>query len=490
MTHIVWCRQALRLAHNPALLAASQSGQPVLPVYLHTPAAAHPWPQGGASQWWLHHGLTAFAARLEAMCSPLIIQQGEHPLPLLQALIAQTGATVVHTEARWEPAARAQEAEVAAALATQGVTLHCYNDSLLHHPAALRNLSGQHFKVFTPFWKRCLVDFLGDSPPLLLPHPQPWAVPASLPPSLPLEALGLLPTVPWDATMKTLWDVSEAGAERQLQLFLAQGLGGYGEDRNLLALAVGTSKLSPYLHGGQLSPHQVWHAVQAVVAEREACGVATPTFQASVKTYLSELGWREFAHHLLWYYPTATHQPIRPEFSAFPWQEDEAVLRAWQQGKTGYPIVDAGMRELWATGWMHNRVRMIVASFLTKHLLQPWQAGAAWFWDTLLDADLASNSLSWQWVSGCGADAAPYFRIFNPLLQSQKFDASGEYIRQWVPELAALPTEHVHAPSAAPPLLLHRYGVTLGETYPYPMVEHTAARDRALAFFKSLPKTT
>lgn len=306
--------------------------------------------------------------------------------------------------------------------------------------------------------------------------------PKEWPRSLDLAALGLLPTIKWDSGFYDAWQPGEAGAAARLKKFTARAMDAYADARNLPDRD-GTSMLSPWLHFGELSPRQVWAAVEA---KSKDSGVFPSSNGARV--FLSEIGWREFAHHLLFHFPHTPSQPLRAEFAKFPWAEDAGgkKLRAWQRGLTGYPIVDAGMRQLWHTGWMHNRVRMVVASFLVKHLRLNWTHGAAWFWDTLVDADLASNTLGWQWSAGCGADAAPYFRVFAPVLQGVKFDSDGDYVRRWVPELAKLPAEHIHAPWEAPAAVLARAGVELGKNYPGPIVNHAAARDAALKAFKQL----
>jgi deoxyribodipyrimidine photo-lyase len=303
--------------------------------------------------------------------------------------------------------------------------------------------------------------------------------PTALPPlpeglhSIPLDALGLLPRIPWDGGLAAAWDPGEPAALARLQTFVDQAVAGYVQDRDLPGVG-GTSRLSPHLHLGEVSPRQVLHAVADRVPGGLG-GVAEP--------FVREIGWREFAHHLLYHFPRTPEEPLDSRFSAFPWRTDgtEALLAAWQRGQTGIPLVDAGMRELWHTGWMHNRVRMVVASLLTKHLRLPWQAGARWFWDTLVDADLAANTLGWQWSAGCGADAAPYFRVFNPVRQGERFDPRGDYVRRWCPELAALPDRWIHQPWAAPESILRAAGVSLGQNYSAPVVDLAESRREALA---------
>ncbi len=359
------------------------------------------------------------------------------------------------------------------------MVVQSFNGSLLFDPLEVRNKQGTPFKVFTPFWRHCLDREVAEP---LGGGPRAWPSPATWPASDALADWGLLPTIPWDADFAGRWSPGEAGAKAALKRFVGEAMAAYADQRNRPAIA-GTSRLSPFLHFGEISPRQIWAAVRAAGAER---GVFPPN--GGAKVFLSEVGWREFAHHLLFHFPDTPSEPLRPEFKAFPWRSDSdgTLRRAWQRGRTGYPIVDAGMRELWATGWMHNRVRMIVASFLVKHLRLSWQDGAAWFWDTLVDADLASNTLGWQWTAGCGADAAPYFRIFAPVLQGEKFDPEGEYVRRWVPEIAKLPNRFLHKPWEAPASLRDHCGVDLGGNYPAPIVDHGEARDAALAAFKEL----
>ncbi|MGD8310060.1 MAG: deoxyribodipyrimidine photo-lyase, partial [Chromatiales bacterium] len=322
--------------------------------------------------------------------------------------------------------------------------------------------------VFTPFWKACL-----RRPPPAAP----LAAPEKLPPcpdvdSLALDALGLLPRIPWDAGLRETWRPGEAGALRRLDGFCRKGLDAYADARERPAV-VGTSRLSPRLHFGELSPRQVWWRA---VREDSPGGEA----------FLRELGWREFAHHLLHHSPETLERPMDRRFEAFPWREDPEALRAWQSGRTGIPLVDAGMRELWHTGWMHNRVRMVVASLLTKNLRIHWLEGARWFWDTLVDADLANNTLGWQWVAGCGADAAPYFRIFNPVTQGQRYDPEGAYVRRWVPEIGRLPDRWVHRPWQAPEKVLREAGIRLGSDYPEPIVDLKESRREALAAYEQV----
>jgi deoxyribodipyrimidine photo-lyase len=386
-------------------------------------------------------------------------------------LARDTGATAVHCSRAYDPAGRQLQRSLTAAFENESIELRRFPGELLAEPEQVATGTGQPYRVFTPFWRRCREHL----------NPRgPAPAPAQLPPlpeqcsGLAVEELQLLPSAPdWAEHWPTLWQPGEAGAGAALQDFLAQPLADYHEQRDFPA-AHATSRLSPHLHFGELSPLQVWLATRHASEERAALETAAAKF-------LAELGWREFCRHLLFHFPDICDKPFREEFADFPWQRDPELVRAWQCGRTGYPLVDAGMRELWHTGSMHNRVRMVVASFLTKHLRQHWLEGARWFEYTLVDADLASNRCNWQWVAGCGADAAPYFRIFNPISQSEKFDRSGEYIRRWVPELTALPERHLHRPWLAPEKVLEQSGFSPGRDYPLPLVDHAEAREAALA---------
>ncbi|MDB5335109.1 MAG: deoxyribodipyrimidine photolyase [Planctomycetaceae bacterium] len=465
---IVWFRRDLRVADQPALVAALARGKPVIPVFIWSPGEEGRWPEGAASRWWLHFSLLALDARLQSLGSRLIVRQGAS-LSELRKLVEETGALAIFWNRRYEPDAIRRETEVKAALKADGLLAESYNGSLLYEPWEIKSKSGGPYKVFTPFSKACLVHAEPERP---LATPTRVAAPAAWPKSLPIEGLGFLPTIKWDSGFHTMWHPGCDAAEQMLKTFLPAGVAQYVEERNRPDHA-GTSRLSPALHFGEISPRQVWHTVCDHLQEK-------PRSPQMGEPFLRQLLWREFAHHLLFHFPQTPTEPLREEFSHFPWLDNQQHLRAWQRGLTGYPIVDAGMRELWATGWMHNRVRMIVASFLVKDLLLPWQAGADWFWNTLVDADLANNTLGWQWTAGCGADAAPYFRIFNPVSQGENFDPERAYVRRWIPELAELPNEWIHQPWNAPPLVLREAGIKLGKTYPRPIVDHGNARLKAL----------
>lgn len=467
---IVWLRKDLRLSDHPALMAATQIGVPIYPLYIWSPDEEQPWAPGGASRWWLHHSLESLDKLLRTKGSRLIIREGR-ARKVLDSLLKETGADTIFWSRGYEPQRLAVDKQIKTHLRDAGYTVKSFNAALLHEPWTITNKSGLPYQVFTPFWKACLAQ---PEPAEPLPVPNKIPAPATWPESLPLDALELLPKVAWAKGLYEAWTPGTHGAEAQLDAFCDEIMARYKDGRDRPGMA-GTSRLSPHLHFGEISPRQIHHAVHTATAHQDTKGLLQ-----GAEHFLREVGWREFAHHLLFNFPQTPEQPLRPEFMDFPWTFDAPQLQAWQRGETGYPIVDAGMRELWATGWMHNRVRMIAASFLVKDLLISWTHGAAWFWDTLVDANLANNTLGWQWTAGCGADAAPYFRIFNPVLQGKKFDGDGTYVRRWIPELAKLPDEDIHAPWDASDAVLRDAGVVLGKTYPRPIVDHKAARDRAL----------
>ncbi len=477
MISLVWFRLDLRLADNPALQAGVQRGA-VVPAFIHAPEEEEPWAPGGAALWWLHQSLALLDAALRELGSRLIVRRGPS-LETLSALAQETGATAVFWNRRYEPAVTARDAKIKAALRGAGLEVESFNGALLQEPWTIQNQSGKPFQVFTPFWKHCLTK---PDPAEPLPRPRKLNTPEHWPQSLALAALELEPKIKWAEGMCAAWQPGETGAASQLKKFLTAAFSNYTNDRNRPDL-IGTSRLSPHLHFGEISPRQIWHAVR-----RHADVNGLSSWRPS--QFITEVGWREFAHHLLHHFPNTPTEPLRANFKKFPWRKDAEFLAVWQKGQTGYPIVDAGMRELWTTGWMHNRVRMIVASFLVKDLLLSWTNGAAWFWDTLVDADLAQNTLGWQWTAGCGADAAPYFRVFNPISQGEKFDPRGNYVRTWCPELAQLPDKWLHQPWQAPPEILARAGIRLGSDYPVPVVSHAIAREVALAAFAGIKNKT
>lgn len=473
---IVLFQQDLRLADNPALAAAVQRGGPVIPVFLWSPTEEGAWTPGAASRAWLHRSLESLSAELKQHDSRLIVRQGAS-LDEIRALLSSSKAGAVFWNRRYEPAARARDAHNAKSLENDGVDAQTFNAQLLNEPDEIRNKAGEPFRVFTPYWR----NVLGRGDPAF-PTPTPKQIPApeSWPRSVALEHLELEPRIPWHRGMLKDWTPGTQGAKAAVERFLEQAFADYAEGRDRPDQP-GTSQLSVHLHFGEVGPRQVWHAVRRFATRKfgaKADEVAEP--------FLRQIIWREFAHHLLHHYPHTPDEPLREQFAEFPWLNDRKALRAWQRGMTGYPIVDAGMRQLWGTGWMHNRVRMIVGSFLVKDLLLPWQDGAKWFWDTLVDADLANNTLGWQWIAGCGADAAPYFRVFNPMSQGEKFDPEGRYVREWVPELSRVPNHWIHAPWTAPTSVLAEAGVELGKTYPEPLVDHKQARERALKAFGTI----
>jgi deoxyribodipyrimidine photo-lyase len=477
LTTLLWFNRDLRLADNPALAAALARGAPLVPVYILDDAEAGPWAPGGASRWWLHGSLQALDAALRARGSRLILRRGR-ALDVLEDLLGRTGAVAVYWNRRYEPWARTRGETIKRTLQQRGIEVRSFNAGLLHEPSQMATLKGDPYRVFTPFWKALQAQV---DPGTAAPAPPRLGAPAAWPPGDALDDWGLLPRAPdWAGGMRAAWTPGEAGAQARLAAFTAAAVFDYGDRRNFPGSAA-TSRLSPHLHFGEIGPRQIWRAVTA-----RSPGASSAPPDPGVRTFLSEVGWREFSYHLLFHFPQLPETPLRAAFSAFAWEHDDAALAAWRAGRTGYPIVDAGMRELWHTGWMHNRVRMIVASFLVKDLLLPWRRGEDWFWDTLVDADLASNAASWQWVAGCGADAAPYFRVFNPSLQGAKFDAQGSYVRRWVPELARLPDALLHAPWAARPADLAAAGIALGRDYPAPVIDHAFARQRALHAFAEL----
>ena len=465
---LLWFRHDLRLGDNPALAAARNSGAPVIPIFILDESLAHP--PGAASRWWLHKSLAALSADLEKLGALLILRRGA-AAKLIPALVEETGAAHVFWNRRYFPGHIETDKRLKTTLTEAGVKVETFNGALLREPWELKTGSGGAYRVFTPFWKA--LKAAGPARAGLDARPRVLEAAKTKLQSDALGDWGLLPQKPdWAAEFETLWTPGEAGARQRLNEFLHDGVHNYKDGRDRPDKDY-TSRLSPHLAFGEISPLQIWQAAQAKMSAGEVSDGAGHKF-------LSELAWREFSYSLLFNNENLPEEPLRGEFADYPWRDDIKSLEAWRKGLTGYPIVDAGMRQLWRTGWMHNRVRMIVASFLIKDLLIRWQDGEAWFWDTLVDADLANNSASWQWVAGCGADAAPYFRIFNPVTQGEKFDPDGKYVREFVPELRRLPAAHIHAPWKAPEDVLDKAGVKLGESYPHPIVDHAAARKRAL----------
>jgi deoxyribodipyrimidine photo-lyase len=472
---IVWFRNDLRLTDLPALTAAAASGQPLLCCFVYDTQSAGLRSPGAASRWWLHHSLAALREQLRSLGGDLVVRQGASVASLLQ-LATETDATGIVCTRAYEPAQVALETELAGGATAQGITCRRYPGQLLFEPESVATGQGTPFRVFTPFWKACRRQ---PEPGFPVAAPSALMFYAGACTTQSLSSLQLTPQAPnWALGWEQLWRPGTDGAQQRLADFLRETVQDYAAGRDFPGLGA-TSRLSAHLHFGEISPRSVWHAAQQQARER-------PELLPQIDKFLAELGWREFNHHLLFHYPHIASESFNPRFAGFPWQSQPQSLRSWQRGQTGYPIVDAGMRELWQTGVMHNRVRMIVASFLSKHLLINWREGEAWFWDTLVDADLANNVGGWQWVAGSGADASPYFRVFNPTLQSVKFDKAGDYLRRWVPELAQLPDKYLHEPAAAPPEVLQAAGVELGQTYPMPLVEHRFARQRALDAYAGL----
>ncbi|MBT3147162.1 cryptochrome/photolyase family protein [Neptunomonas phycophila] len=465
---IFWFRQDLRLADNPGLCAAIDAGQ-VIPVYILDDVNSKP-AMGSASRWWLHHSLSSLNASLG---NKLNFYKGDAHHILLK-LVQQNNVKGVYWNRCYEPWRMQRDTQIKEALKKElSVEAHSFNGSLLWEPWQIAKKDETPYKVFTPYYRKGCLNAVPPREPLAKPPLDEASLHCLLSSSETLNSLALEPKIKWDDMLAPHWEIGETGANNRLHAFLNQSLQQYKSGRDQPAL-LDTSRLSAPLHFGEVSPNTVWYsALQTGAAIGD---------EKNLDTFLSEIGWREFSYYLLYHNPEITWKNLQSKFDAFPWKKESTSpeLEAWQQGRTGYPIVDAGMRELWQTGYMHNRVRMIVGSFLVKNLLHHWHLGEAWFWDTLVDADLASNSASWQWIAGCGADAAPYFRIFNPVLQGEKFDAQGEYIRTYIPELSALPNKYIHKPWEAPVDVLNSANIELGQHYPEPIVELKASRQRAL----------
>lgn len=470
---LIWFRDDLRLDDNPALDAAKATGQPLLLVFLLDEESEDIRPLGGAARWWLGRSLAALATAIEAKGGQLVLRRGR-AIDSIPNLARDVGAQAVYWNRRYSAPEIAADKAVKLALTTGGIPVESFGGNLLHEPWTVETQSGGAFRVFTPFYRRAVTQAIRvpsrAASQWRFGHP---------PDGERLEEWALEPTAPdWAGGLRQAWTPGEDGALTALAAFIDGGLDGYADQRDRPDLP-STSRLSPHLRFGEISPHRALTAVR----HAEADGSAAPR---DVAKFVSEVYWREFSYHLLFHFPDIGHANFNDRFDAFEWASDEALVRAWQRGLTGYPLVDAGMRQLWQTGWMHNRVRMVAASFLIKHCLTDWRRGQDWFWDTLVDADPANNPASWQWVAGSGADAAPYFRVFNPVAQGEKFDPDGHYVRHFVPELAALPSSILHKPWEAAPAVLRQAGVVLGETYPRPVVDHAWARERALDRFQRI----
>lgn len=481
---IVWFRRDLRTADHPALSAAEKTGCPVIPLYIWSPDEEGSSAPGEASRWWLHHSLADLEKSLSKINLRLVLRSGE-ALSVLREVIAVSGARAVFWNRRYEPHSVVRDKNIKGALRLDGIESESFNGSLLFEPWQILNAKGGPFKVFSSYWTAALAAAEPQAP-LPPPHHFPDTGKVS---SLSISDFGLLLDNCFAGKIESIWKPGEKNAADALRRFIDECLPDYESERDRPDLDK-TSRLSPYLSFGELSPRMVQSAVLAGSSTSLCPGASSQkALKKSRSTFLKEIGWREFSYNLLYHFPESIKKPLRPEFDAFPFESDPRLFAAWTSGNTGYPLVDAGMRQLRATGWMHNRVRMVAASFLVKDLLIPWQDGAAWFWENLIDADMANNTFGWQWTAGCGADAAPFIRIFNPVTQSEKFDPSGDFIRAWVPELGRLEGRWIHKPWEAPSSVLNDAHVVLGETYPLPLVDHNMARQRALHAFRSLSIT-
>ena len=456
---LVWFRNDLRLADNPALHFAVQSGRPIIPVYIWSPDEEAPWAPGAAARWWTHHSLLDLKDQLAAKVCPLIIIKGKS-LESLQSLVHETGAVAIVWNRRYEPKVIKRDAKIKQALQEKGIEVKTFNGSLIKEVGSVLTKNDTPYKVFTPFYRALMAQ---DEPNEPLPEPKKIKGYKNAPSSLAVEELKLLPLIKWDEGFYENWNPTRAGALEQIANFSKKGLKDYPGGRDIPGQA-GTSRLSPYLHHGNLGPNETWWAIRNFAEGR-------PGFATAADAWIRQLVWRDFANHLLYHFPHTPEKPLNPSFEDFPWENNPAKLKAWYKGETGYPLVDAGMKELWKTGWMHNRVRMVTASFLIKHLQVDWRKGADWFWDTLVDANLANNTMGWQWVSGSGADASPYYRIFNPIAQGERFDSEGDYTRHWLPELKNLPKKQLYSPWNSP---------LDAPNYPPPLVDHASARKAAL----------
>ena len=471
---VVWLRDDLRLDDNPALAHAAETGRPVVPLLVLDEESDGIRPLGGAHKRWLHHSLEAFARSLRGIGSELILRRGramEHVTEVVEAV----GAGALFFNRRYDQASRVVDDAVEDAVGHR-VEVQRFTANILHDPEAVRTTSGGWYKVYTPFWRKLSEREPRDpiDPPKNLKRPK------AFPGSERLQDWGLLPTKPdWSGGIAAFWEVGEKAAHARLEAFCDDLLQDYRGGRER-PFEDATSRMSPHLRWGEISPYRLWHTAGAYAASRGTIP------DEALRSFRRELVWRDFNYHLLHHFGPLATANFNARFDRFPWQSSPEKLRAWQKGLTGYPIVDAGMRQLWETGWMHNRVRMIVGSFLTKDLLIDWREGERWFWDTLVDGDIASNTAQWQWIGGSGADAQPFFRIFNPITQSERFDPAGAYIRRFVPELKELPAKAIHAPWQADEATLEEAGVRLGETYPAPIVDHKGARDRALAAYRQV----
>jgi deoxyribodipyrimidine photo-lyase len=479
-TAVVWFRQDLRLHDNKALAMALDAGDCVVPLFIWAPEEEASWEPGSASSWWLHHALADLQAQFKEHGVRLLLRQtskGCSSADILKEVAKATKAETIYWNRRYEPAVIGRDTRIKASLQADGFQVTSANSGMLFEPHEIANKAGKPFRVFTPMWRHYST----------LDVPEPIEVDLKqlqsrvrLPKGDKLNDFNLLPQIGWAGDFGEFWGKpTRASMLERLDGFIAKKAENYMPNRDFPEVD-GTTRLSPFLHFGQIGPRELW-------ARFASANNRSVAFDDGV---MRQVIWREFAHHLLFHFPETTSEPLNPKFANFPWENTETFLRAWQKGETGYPIVDAGMRQLWQTGWMHNRVRMIVGSLLVKHLLQHWHEGARWFWDTLVDADLANNTMGWQWIGGCGADAAPYFRIFNPIAQGEKFDKTGAYVRRYVPELAKVPAKYIHQPWELGELELSGCGVVLGRDYPAPIIPHRDGREQALAAFKQMNEQT
>jgi deoxyribodipyrimidine photo-lyase len=465
---IVWFRNDLRLTDNPALYHAIQNGD-IIPVFIYD-VDAMDRDFGSAQKVWLHHGLVSLAADLKKHDTTLLVKKGDSQT-ILEELVKTTGAQSVMWNRSYEAWSIERDSKIKSDFTTNNIDVQSHKGQVMFEPWTIKNGSGLPYKVFTPFFKKCCedLDAIGDA----LPAPQSIN---GVTHDMQSDDLDLLPPIDWNTDLASHWNISESGAWNRMSYFFENGLRDYKDGRDVPSNDY-TSKLSPYLRWGMISPRSIWH-------ETNMYAMAHDIPDKTKQKFLAEIGWREFSFNLIYHFPTMSTEPLQERFRDFPWRYSDDDLKAWQVGQTGYPMIDAGMRQLYQTGWMHNRIRMIVGSLLVKHLLLNWKDGEEWFWDCLFDACPASNIAGWQWIGGCGADAAPYFRIFNPITQGDKFDAYG-YVREFVPELKNMPDKYLFNPWDAPAGDLKMAGVTLGDTYPKPIIDHSKGRERALEAFSA-----
>lgn len=474
MSSIVWFRRDLRLSDNPALTKALSLKEPIILLYIQDQEINSNWPIGSASKWWLHHSLIELQTNIKSLNGFLNIVEGD-PKKILLEITEKYKVKNIFWNRLYEPETILRDSEIKSTMTENNISCESFNGSLLIEPWEIKTTTGGPYQVFSPFWRALQRSYKSEK---TLAKPKSLSESIELNKSTKVESLNLLPKINWDKEFEKLWTPGENGAVNLTKEFLKNKVTKYTLERDFPSISA-NSKLSPHLHFGEISPKKIWNMAE------EAFNKSNIT---EIEPFIRQLGWRDFAHHLLFHFPHTIDKPLKPSFEKFPWSKNKKYLIAWQKGETGYPIIDAGMRELWQTGIMHNRVRMIVGSFLVKNLLLHWSSGAKWFWDTLLDADLANNTMGWQWVAGSGADAAPYFRIFNPVSQSQKFDSEGIYLRKWLPELAKLPNKYIHAPWEAPGILIASAGIKLGKDYPKPIVDLKTTRENALEAYYSISK--